>query len=78
MTLESYPLENLDAIRDKILLTAGDTVFDISDTKMSVKPFINFAKRKAVNSKLNTSDPQYGLCLKIQQQDKVKYLHQKI
>ena len=68
-TLESYPLENLDTIRDKILLTAGDTVFDISDTGKSVEPFTNFVKRKAVNSKLNTSDPQYGLCLKTYNSD---------
>ena len=62
-TLEKYPLENLDTIRDKILLTAGDIVFDISDTAKSVAPFTNFAKRKAVNNKLNATDPQYGLCL---------------
>ena len=54
-TLESYTLENLDTIRDKILLTAGDTVFNISDSSMSVAPFTNFTKRKAVNNKLNTS-----------------------
>ena len=64
ITLENKPLENLDTIRDKILLTAGDTVFDISDTAKSVKPFTNFVKRKAVNNKLNATDPQYGLCLK--------------
>lgn len=69
ITLEDYPLENLDTIRDKILLTAGDTVFDISDTAKSVEPFINFAKRKAVNNKLNSSDPQYGLCLKTYNSD---------
>lgn len=69
ITLENYPLENLDTIRDKILLTAGDTVFDISDTAKSVKPFTNFAKRKAVNNKLNASDPQYGLCLKTYNSD---------
>lgn len=68
-TLESYPLENLDTIRDKILLTPGDAIFDISNTTTSVKPFTNFAKRKAVNSKLNTSDPQYGLCLKTYNSD---------
>ena len=68
-TLESYPLENLDTIRDKILLTAGDTVFNISNTSMSVEPFTNFTKRKAVNNKLNTSDPQYGLCLKTYNSD---------
>lgn len=69
ITLEKYPLENLDTIRDKILLTAGDVVFDISDTAKSVAPFTNFAKRKAVNNKLNTSDPQYGLCLKTYNSD---------
>lgn len=69
ITLENYPLENLDIIRDKILLTAGDTTFDISDAAKSVKPFTNFAKRKAVNNKLNTSDPQYGLCLKTYNSD---------
>jgi hypothetical protein len=68
-TLESYPLENLDTIRDKILLTAGDVVFDISKTSMSVAPFTNFVKRKAVNNKLNSTDPQYGLCLKTYNSD---------
>lgn len=68
-TLESYPLENLDTIRDKILLTAGDVVFDISKTTMSIAPFTNFVKRKAVNNKLNSTDPQYGLCLKTYNSD---------
>lgn len=69
ITLENYPLENLDTIRDKILLTAGDITFDISDTAKSVEPFTNFAKRKAVNNKLNAADPQYGLCLKTYNSD---------
>ena len=69
ITLERYPLENLDIIRDKILLTAGDIVFDISDTEKSVKPFTNFVKRKAVNNKLNATDPKYGLCLKTYNSD---------
>nr|DAU30682.1 MAG TPA: Major capsid protein [Microviridae sp.] len=69
ITLENYPLENLDTIRDKILLTAGDIRFNLSDKGMSVEPFTNFAKRKAVNNKLNTSDPQYGLCLKTYNSD---------
>ena len=68
-TLESYPLENLDVIKDKILLTAGDVKFDISYKTMGVEQFINFAKRKAVNNRLNTSDPQYGLCLKTYNSD---------
>ena len=64
ITLENYPLENLDTIRDKILLTSGDVVFDISNAAMSVEPFTNFKKRKRATNKLNTTDPQYGLCLK--------------
>ena len=36
---------------------------------MSVEPFTNFTKRKAANHKLNTSDPQSGLCLKTYNSD---------
>ncbi len=67
-SLEKYPLENLDTIRDKILLTPGDTVFDISNTSMSVAPLTNFAKRTAQGN-LNTSFTQYGLCLKTYNSD---------
>lgn len=67
-SLEKYPLENLDIIRDKILLTPGDTVFDISNESMSVAPFTNFAKRTAQGN-LNTINTQYGLCLKTYNSD---------
>lgn len=67
-SLEKYPLENLDEIRDKILLTPGDTVFDISNEKMSVAPFTNFAKRNREGN-LITSNTQYGLCLKTYNSD---------
>lgn len=67
-SLEKYPLENLDTIRDKILLTPGDTVFDISNENMSVAPFTNFAKRTAQGN-LNTINTQYGLCLKTYNSD---------
>ena len=67
-SLEKYPLENLDTIRDKILLTPGDTVFDISNESMSVAPFTNFAKRTNQGN-LNTSNTQYGLCLKTYNSD---------
>ena len=67
-SLEKYPLENLDTIRDKILLTPGDTVFDISNESMSVAPFTKFAKRTAQGN-LNTSNTQYGLCLKTYNSD---------
>lgn len=67
-SLEKYPLENLDIIRDKILLTPGDTVFDITNESMSVKPFTNFKERTAQGI-LNTSNTQYGLCLKTYNSD---------
>ena len=67
-SLEKYPLENLDTIRDKILLTSGDIVFDISNESMSVAPLTNFAKRTAQGD-LNTSFIQYGLCLKTYNSD---------
>lgn len=67
-SLESYPLENLDIIRDKILMTPGDMVFDISNESMSVKPFTEFAKRTKQGS-LNTTNTQYGLCLKTYNSD---------
>ena len=44
-------------------MTPGDTVFDISNTSMSIEPLTNFAKRTAQGN-LNTSFTQYGLCLK--------------
>ena len=34
-SLKSYLLENLDIIRDKILLTPGDVEFDISNDSIS-------------------------------------------
>jgi hypothetical protein len=67
-SLEKYPLENLDTIRDKILLTPGDTVFNISNENMSVAPFTNFAKRTP-QTLLNTTSTQYGLCLKTYNSD---------
>jgi hypothetical protein len=67
-SLEKYPLENLDTIRDNILMTPGDTVFDLANPTMSVTPFINFAAR-APQKNLNTSNTQYGLCLKTYNSD---------
>lgn len=67
--LETIPLENLDEIRDKILLTPGDIAFDISDTAKSIEPFTKFAQRDPVYKNLNTTNPQYGLCLKTYNSD---------
>lgn len=66
--LQQIPLENLDTIRDKILLTPGDTVFDIGSKTNSVAPFNTLTERFS-NSKLKTSAPQFGLCLKTYNSD---------
>lgn len=69
-TLESHPLENIDKMRDAILQKAGNTAINItSESDPNIAPFVNFGKRKPVNSKLNTTDPQYGLCLKTYSSD---------
>ena len=52
-------------MRDAILKIAGNTAFNISlANESNIPPYTNFGKRKPVNNKLNTTDPQYGLCLK--------------
>ena len=69
-TLESIPLENIDTMRDIVLQSKGNTVLNISTVNgTSLPPFTNFGKRKTVNSKLNTTDPRYGLCLKTYNSD---------
>ena len=67
-SLNPYLLENLDMIRDKILLTPGDVEFDISNEAMSIPPFTDFAKRTSQKN-LNTASPQFGLCLKTYSSD---------
>ena len=67
-SLQEYPLENLDEIRDKILLTPGNQVFDISSQTSSVEPFNQFTRRMT-NGLFNSTIPQYGLCLKTYNSD---------
>jgi hypothetical protein len=67
--LKEIPLENLDTIRDKILMTAGDTVFNIGSLETSVEPFNSFTKRLTKTSKLYSTIPQFGLCLKTYNSD---------
>jgi hypothetical protein len=67
-SLKAIPLENLDEIRDKILLTPGDTVFDIASRSASVEPFNLFTQRDS-NNKLNSRNTQFGLCLKTYNSD---------
>ena len=67
-SLKAIPLENLDEIRDKILLTSGDVTFNISNSNNSIPPFTSFATRGS-NNRLSTANPQYGLCLKTYNSD---------
>lgn len=69
-TLEAIPLENIDKMRDAMLAKPGNTAFNITDaSNPNIKPYSSFGKRKSVNKKLNTTDPQYGLCLKTYNSD---------
>ena len=69
-TLEPIPLENIDKCRDNILAKPGNIEFLITATDQNnLAPYINFGKRKTVNNKLNTTDPQYGLCIKTYNSD---------
>lgn len=69
-TLEPIPLENIDKCRDNILAKPGNTEFLITSVEHNnLTPYINFRKRKTVNNKLNTTDPQYGLCIKTYNSD---------
>lgn len=69
-TLQAIPLENIDKMRDAILAKPGNTAFNIvGTTDPNIEPYALFGKRKPVNNKLNTTDPQYGLCLKTYNSD---------
>lgn len=67
-SLQSIPLENLDTIRDKILLTPGNQRFNITNTANSLAPFTYFAERDG-NNLLKSSNVQFGLCLKTYNSD---------
>lgn len=66
--IRKIALENLDTIRDKILMTPGDTVFDIASKSASVEPFNLFTNRLKTN-RLYSTIPQFGLCLKTYNSD---------
>lgn len=66
--LHDIPLENLDTIRDKILLTSGDVTFDIGSKTASVEPLNLFTNRLTSNN-LYSTVPQFGLCLKTYNSD---------
>lgn len=68
--LEPIPLENIDKCRDNILAKPGNVEFLITAIDQNnLTPYVNFGRRKPINNKLNTTDPQYGLCIKTYNSD---------
>lgn len=65
--LKTYPLEDIDTLRDNILTTKGNTTFLTTGTN-SIPLLRSFAERLP-NGKLNTTSVQYGLCLKTYNSD---------
>lgn len=65
--LKTYPLEDIDTLRDNILTTKGNVVFNATGSN-SIPLLKSFAERLP-NGKLNTTSVQYGLCLKTYNSD---------
>ena len=65
--LKTYPLEDIDTLRDNILTTKGNITFNATGDN-SIPLLKSFAERLP-NGKLNTTSVQYGLCLKTYSSD---------
>lgn len=65
--LKTYPLEDIDTLRDNILTTKGNVVFNATGDN-SIPLLKSFAERLPTG-KLNTTSVQYGLCLKTYNSD---------
>lgn len=65
--LITYPLEDLDEIRDLILETRGSTTLLVTTNAKAPQLFRSFNER--TNGKLNTTSPQFGLALKTYNSD---------
>ena len=61
--LKSYPLEEIEEMRDQILQTKGNTTFTVKQTDNIPNLYKGFTQRLP-NAKLNTTSSQYGLALK--------------
>lgn len=66
--LETFPLSEVDQLRDVILTTAGNTTFEIGNVSSEIKLRKMFGER-GINGKLKTTRPQYGLLLKTYNSD---------
>jgi hypothetical protein len=65
--LKTYPLEDIDTLRDNILTTKGNVTFNVTGND-SIPLLKSFAERLP-SKKLNTTSVQYGLCLKTYNSD---------
>ena len=63
--LSTFPLENIDLIREKILQAPNSTAFNVGNIST---PLTTLVTRQS-NNYLNTTYPQCGLCVKTYQSD---------
>lgn len=66
--LKSYPLEEIEEMRDQILQTKGNTTYIIKNTNDTPNLYKEFTHRLP-NNKLNTTSSQYGLAIKTYNSD---------
>ena len=66
--LQAIPLENLDKIRDEILVTPGNTHFVLNDSTLEPFSNINSVNQKAQSNNAQITN-QYGLCVKTYDSD---------
>ena len=66
--LKSFPLKEIDEIRDAILTTPGNTTFEIGDV-LATNSLRKMFGERGDNNKLKTTRPQYGLLLKTYNSD---------
>ena len=66
--LESFPLNEIDTIRDEILANPGNTAYKIGHVTSNLKLKTIFAQR-GINDKLKSTRPQYGLLLRTYNSD---------
>lgn len=67
--LESFPLNEIDKIRDEILATPGNTTYQIGKGKSTDISLKNIFYKRGNNNKLKSTRPQYGLLLKTYNSD---------
>ena len=66
--LRSYPLEEIEEMRDQILQTKGNTTYTIKKTNDTPDLYKGFTNRLP-SKKLNTTSSQYGLAIKTYNSD---------